>query len=72
MSKTKQHDKVKVINVISHPSKGRVKEVDYVLTLCYNAKGHKTGMWWVNKQNPDDRFHKTKGDSHVIIQQQGK
>lgn len=67
MSKTaqKRHMKKRIILVIQHPEKGEVAEFDYELVRRHNVKGKCTGMWWVNKNNPEDTFKKVRGDTHV-------
>lgn len=67
MGKTaqKQHMKKKAILVIRHPEKGEVPAFDYMLVRRHNVKGKCTGMWWVNKNNPEDTFKKVRGDTHA-------
>lgn len=44
---------------------------NYELRRCHNSKGKNLGMFWVNRNNPNERIRKSYGDYELMVNKYG-
>ena len=70
---TKKATGPEMIDVITRSDTGETVEVtDYVLTRCHGRNGRSTGMWWVNRKDPENCFRKLRKDIYMIEKEKTK